>query len=498
MTPLALLRGATLHVAGGAPAHCAARWLVDLGASLGAAADADVHLLAGAAAQLATAARGAVPPRIVAAITPFGLDGPRAGWRSDDTVAQALGGMLWLNGPADQPPLRALGRQAEECAGLQAALGVALALLARARGGPAGQVIDVSVHESVVASLEHVTGRYRQDGSIASRQGSLHWSGAFRIGWCADAPLLLSHLGDWAALREWLIADGAAGDLAAPEWDDEARRRAHAPHVFDVLDAWARRYRRDDLLARAALLRLPFAPLLPVDAQADASWCAVRRSPAPRVPHAAAVLPLDGVRVLDFTWVVAGPLATRVLADFGAAVVKVERPDAPDGDQRRGGLFGNLNRGKQSLALDLRRAADLALARRLAAAADVVVDNFSPRVMANWQLDAAAIHAANPRAVVASLSAFGGGDARVGYGPTVQALAGFSWHMRHPGGAPAGLGFAYADVASGYAAALAIVAALWRRERDGGGTALDLAQLGVARRLLPAAALPDAVGNAAP
>lgn len=498
---MSLLDGVVLHVAGGAPAAIAARWLTDLGAAIDDASRADALLVAGPLDGLdPRALRRAAERRIVAAITPFGLDGPRAHWRSSELVAQALGGMLWLNGHAAAPPLRALGDQAAECAGLQAALGVALALLARARGAAPAQLIDVSLHESVVASLEHVTGRYRHDGTIAARQGSLHWSGAFRAGWCADGPVLLSHLGDWTALREWLLADGAAADLADPAWDDEARRRADAAHVFDVLDAWARRYRRDELLARAALLRLPFAPILPAEPSPDPRWCGVRWSasaPPPVPPPIAPRLPLDGVRVLDFTWVVAGPLATRVLADFGAEVVKVEHPDAADDAARRGGLFGHLNRGKQSLALDLRRASDLALARRLAAAADVVVDNFSPRVMANWGLDAAAIHAANPSAIVAALSAFGAADPRVGYGPTVQALAGFTWHMRHPGEAPAGLGFAYADVASGYAAALAIVAALWRRTR-GGGAHLDLAQLGVARRLVPRGPLPAAAGNDAP
>jgi crotonobetainyl-CoA:carnitine CoA-transferase CaiB-like acyl-CoA transferase len=499
MTRASLLDGVVVHVAGGAPAVIAARWLTDLGAQLGEAPHADVHLVAAPLAALdPIALRRSAERRIVAAITPFGFDGPRAHWRSSELVAQALGGMLWLNGDADQPPLRALGDQADECAGLQAALGVALALLARARGAAAGQLIDVSIHESVVAALEHVTGRYRHDGTIAARQGSLHWSGAFRAAHCADGPVLLSHLGDWTALREWLIADGAAADLGAPVWDDEAYRRAHAAHVFDVLDAWARRYRRDELLARAALLRLPFAPILPADQAAEARWCGVRWSggtPSRRAATTAPRLPLDGVRVLDFTWVVAGPLATRVLADFGAEVVKVEHPDTPDDAARRGGLFGHFNRGKQSVALDLRHPADLALARRLAAAADVVVDNFSPRVMANWGLDADAIHAANPKAIVAALSAFGAADGRVGYGPTVQALAGFTWHMRHPGGAPAGLGFAYADVASGYATALAIVAALWRRVHSGAGAALDLIQLGVARRLLSHGRLSETTGT---
>lgn len=213
--------------------------------------------------------------------------------------------------------------------------------------------------------------------------------------------------------------------------------------------------------------------------------------------------------MLDFTWVVAGPLATRVLADHGADVIKIERTDAPDGPQRRGGLFGNLNRGKRSLAIDLSDARGIALVRELACRCDVVIDNFSPRVMANWGLDAAALQAVAPHLIVLNLSGFGTSGPmaqQVSYGPTLQAQTGFTWHMRRPGGAPAGFGFSYSDMVSGYSAALAVIAALWRRGADGGGCALDLAQLEVLAAMLApllemalgGGALPNALGSGAP
>ncbi|MGD9762336.1 MAG: CoA transferase [Candidatus Binatia bacterium] len=492
--------------AGGAP--LAGRLLGELGGDVReswALDEADALIAAGRPSELRAAGLeptrllDAHPRLIVAAVTPFGLDGPRAEWRACDMVAQALGGMLLLNGLPAEPPLRALGAQAHNCAGLQAALGIALALLARERSGR-GQIVDVSVHEAVVASLEHVTGLFHERGAVAQRQGSSHWSGGFRVGTCADGPVLLSHLGDWTALVEWLKGDGAAGDLSEPHWADDALRRAHAAHVFEVLDAWARRYRVDDLVAGAALRRLPFAPVWPLERAARQSgasgpWLrfaaappaaapgSLRRAPAP--PDAGI---LHGVRVLDFSWVVAGPLATRVLSDFGAEVIKVEHPDAPDGPGRRGAMFGNLNRGKASLALDLRRARGRDVARALIRRCDIVVDNFSPRVMENWELDPEAIAALNPSAIAVHLSGFGraGSRDRVAYAPTIQAMAGFTWHMRHPGGAPAGLGFAYADAASGYATALAIASALWHRARTGCGSTLDVAQIGVVGRLLAA------------
>jgi crotonobetainyl-CoA:carnitine CoA-transferase CaiB-like acyl-CoA transferase/nucleotide-binding universal stress UspA family protein len=468
------------------------------------------------------------PRLIVAAITPFGLSGPRAEWRTCDTVAQALGGMLLLNGHPDEPPLRALGAQAYNCAALQAALGIVLALLAREQTGH-GQAVDVSIHESVVAALEPGEPRMR------TRQGTLHWSGAFRVGQCADGPVLLSHLGDWTALLEWLKADGAAGDLVGARWADEAVRRQQAAHVFDVLDAWAARYTVDALVERAQALRLPFAPVWSVgeaarrlgslgpwltdespastatdvgrqtsDVERDggAARAVDRPHPDPlprgrgsRAPHAG---PLAGVRVLDFTWVVAGPLASRVLADFGAEVIKIERVDSLDGPQRLGGAFGSLNRGKRSMAVDLNDPRGRAAVRELARTADVVLDNFSPRVMANWGLAGDALRALNPQAIAISMSGFGRARAEaVAFGPTLQAMAGFTWHMRHPGGRPAGLGFAYADMMSGYAAALAATAAVWRKLRSGHGATLALAQLDLVRRLLPPAA-PDAAGNRSP
>ena len=96
--------------------------------------------------------------------------------------------------------------------------------------------------------------------------------------------------------------------------------------------------------------------------------------------------PLDGIRVLDFTWVVAGPVTTRILADLGADVIKVERRGSLDFGDRRGGLSGTLMRGKRSLLLDLNDPRGLDLARRLAAVSDVVIDNFSARVMTNLGL----------------------------------------------------------------------------------------------------------------
>jgi crotonobetainyl-CoA:carnitine CoA-transferase CaiB-like acyl-CoA transferase len=560
-----------LDLADESGAFCAAL-LCDLGAGMVTQGDLDSELdvvvLTGRSSDLAQrgldprALAERFPQLIVAVISPFGLTGPRAEWRSCDTVAQALGGMLFVNGQADEPPLRSLGPQAYHCAGLQAAIGVVLALLARRRSGR-GQIVDVSVLESTVGALEHVSSLFRERGVVSARQGSLHWTRAFRVAMCRDGPVLLALMGDWTALVEWLKSDGAADDLCDPRWNDSELRRAESAHVFAVLDAWAARYSVAELVEQAQLRRLPFASVLALGdvvqhpqlwargffARDDHGVSIVRPlarafgeepaantgrgghlaevpaaahsavplppgGPAGRQPARRPVLPspnaarrvLDGIRVLDFTWVVAGPVATRVLADHGADVIKIERFDSPPSGDRRGGWFGNLNRGKRSLAVDLSDERGLALMRELAQRCDVVIDNFSPRVMRNWGLTPAALHALNPRLVIASLSGFGASGPcadSVSYGPTLQAQTGFTWHMRQPGSAPTGWGFSYSDMASGTCAALAVLAALVERDATGRGRAIDLAQLELLASMigplldqaLRGESIPDALGN---
>ena len=204
--------------------------------------------------------RGEWPRLVIVAVTPFGLVGPRAAWVGDELIAQAAGGMVWPNGHPNAPPLPLPGAPATRCAGLHAALGAVLALLAR-RGDGRGRLVDVSLQESATAALEHVVGEWLDHGDAALRRGTLHWNGTFRVGRCRDGEALLSHVGDWTALREWCTADGAAQDLGDPRWEDVDERCRHAGHVFDVLDAWAARYTVAELVEQAQLRRLPFAPV---------------------------------------------------------------------------------------------------------------------------------------------------------------------------------------------------------------------------------------------
>ena len=188
---------------------------------------------------------------------------------------------------------------------------------------------------------------------------------------------------------------------------------------------------------------------------------------------------LEGVRILDFTWVVAGPVATRILADQGAEVIKIERRDSLDLGSRRGGFTGNLFRGKESMVINMSDPRGREIARKLVAVSDVVIDNFSARVMRNWGMDYESLTRIKPDIIAVSMSGFGHTGPQkdyVSYGPTLQALSGYTLLMRHEGKEPAGWGYSYADMSGGYSGALAVLMALWYRRRTGRGQFVDLSQ----------------------
>lgn len=194
--------------------------------------------------------------------------------------------------------------------------------------------------------------------------------------------------------------------------------------------------------------------------------------------------PLEGIRILDFTRVLAGPLATALLADLGAEVVKVEPPQGDDyrhiGPMRAGcsALFTVMNRGKKSLVLDLRQPAAQALARELAATADVVVENFRPGVAERLGIGAATLRADNPKLVYVSVSGFGQTGPlahRPAYDIIVQAMSGLMEATGEPDGAPTLVGEAVSDVVAGLFASWAILAALLQAQRSGQGQQVDVA-----------------------
>ncbi|MEV6926712.1 CoA transferase [Dactylosporangium sp. NPDC051485] len=193
---------------------------------------------------------------------------------------------------------------------------------------------------------------------------------------------------------------------------------------------------------------------------------------------------LAGVVVADFSRVLAGPMASMMLADLGATVVKVERPGSGD-DTRTWGppyvgtmstYYSSVNRNKRSVTLDLDDPADLDLARRLVARADVFLENFRPGRLAAFGLDADTLLAAHPGLVYCSITGFGSGAGadRAGYDFVAQAVGGLMSITGAPGGEPTKVGVAIVDVITGLHATIAILAALRHRERTGAGQRVEV------------------------
>lgn len=227
---------------------------------------------------------------------------------------------------------------------------------------------------------------------------------------------------------------------------------------------------------------------------------------------------LGDLRILDFSRVLAGPLATMVLGDLGAEVTKVERPGVGD-DTRSWGppydttgeatYFEALNRNKSSIALDLSDPAGLAEARRLALGADVVVENFRPGLMARFGLDYEALSAENPGLVYCSVTGFGSGEkgsVLPGYDLLIQALGGLMSITGEPDGPPLKVGVALVDVIAGLFAAVGILAALEHRRDSGRGQLVEVdlfssllaALVNQASAYTVAGAVPGRMGNRHP
>ncbi len=199
--------------------------------------------------------------------------------------------------------------------------------------------------------------------------------------------------------------------------------------------------------------------------------------------------PLAGVTVLDFTRVLAGPWCTLALADLGALVIKIENPKGGDDTRRfdvreelagESAYFVFANRNKKSVALNLAHAEGRAAALRLAARADILVENFRPGVMAKLGLDYETLRADCPGLIYCSVSGYGHASPLsevAGYDPVAQAEGGMMAINGEADGGPLRTGISYADIFAGYNALQGVLAALYHRERTGEGQAIDIALL---------------------
>ncbi|MBT6312938.1 MAG: CoA transferase [Alphaproteobacteria bacterium] len=199
--------------------------------------------------------------------------------------------------------------------------------------------------------------------------------------------------------------------------------------------------------------------------------------------------PLDGVVVLDFTRVLAGPWASLALADLGAKVIKIEHPKTGDDTRRydvlkdrqgESAYFLSTNRNKESLALDIADDAGKAVVKRLVAKADIVVENFRADVMERQGLGYADLAAINPGLIYCSITGYGHSSPNkmmAGYDPIAQAESGMMWMTGEADGLPLRTGVSYADMFTGMYATQAMLGALRVRDRDGTGQHIDVALL---------------------
>ena len=195
---------------------------------------------------------------------------------------------------------------------------------------------------------------------------------------------------------------------------------------------------------------------------------------------------LRGVRIVDFTWIHAGPSATRILSDQGAEVIKVEsdqalaivggaNPRTPRGVGHR----HNWNAGKLGLALNMKTPQGVDIVKRLVSVSDAVTENFSGRVMPSWGMDYDSLRQVKPDIIMMSMSGFGRTGVwkdRVSFGETLQAWSGFTHLTGFPDTDPSGPASAYSDATAGISGAQALIMALIHRNRTGQGQLIDLAQ----------------------
>lgn len=480
------------------------------------------------------------PHAVHVVVTPFGLTGPRRDWLADDLVLASAGGMTWLCGRPDGAPKPPPREQAVQTAGMHAAIAALLGVLARDRTG-SGQLIDISACEAVAATLETGAIGWIHAGRYPVRTGGIYGHVAHRTFPAADGFVAGGYSGSdrmWTDLLAWLAEEGEAEDLLDERYRDPVLRWEARAHVDEVIARFTAKRAAADLAAQGRARALPWAevascadltanpqlrdrrffvtvtgdeeedaqdvgyaweaPGLPRpvtlralrEAPRDAAWNSPgARGRRARLGRAGDHRPLAGVRVLDLTWVLAGPYATKILAEHGADVIKIEsryrqdptrfapsmrlRPGAGPDDS---GYFLNFNRGKRSVALNLRTGDGKRLLRELVPHCDVVIENFSPGVLARWGMDYASLRAVNPDVVLVSMAGVGqAGPWRdaVTFADTLGAMSGLTYETADPSGAPQGLAFGLGDMIAGDAAALAVLDMLAR----GQGGHVDLSQL---------------------
>jgi len=444
---------------------------------------------------------------------------------------------MHLTGTPTGPPVKLFGPQSWYTASLFGA-NAALLSLKRRRITGKGCYVDLSIQESVASTLDRTMIDYFHNGEISGRRHADPSSDSFSVLPCKDGHIQIPILRNWETLLQLMNADGKAQNLLEKKWRRTTYRMNHLKQITDAVAEWTAGYTRHELFELGQAMQFPWAPICTLRDVIVSRQLGVRRffvfaripgsgwinsipglpykfsrfipnvpKPAPRLgQHTQQILELlssdgkddpsvqrdekkpyppansgnvlAGIRVIDFTRMLSGPYATRILGDFGAEVIKIQSRSTAQGVERNDTpYFGAWNRNKRSICLNLNRPEARDLILKLTARSDIVVENFSPRAMANWGLTYKRLRQVKPDLIMASISAMGQTGPwknYVGYAPTFHALSGIIAQSSQSPEVPIEIGNPYGDVIAGLYAAIAILASLEYRNRTGKGQYIDI------------------------
>lgn len=439
---------------------------------------------------------------VVVTISPYGETGPQANDPATDlTLFFASGIARQLTGQVDdlsEAPIRPVGEQSAFIAGLAAAC----AGMNAVQGNQSGASIDVSIHEALATLSMTELARAGLSNKSWERKRLGDGNGATVTilpasdGYAAISP---REEKQWTS---WLKAMGSPAWGTDPRFVSKANRVKNWDALHALMSQWSRQHDKQWIADTAQREHVPSFPLRDVSEHLDTPQMRHRRYyrphdlagkaiQAPRTPFGLSVtssgrrqrppagpLPLSGVRVLDFSWVIAGPTTTRYLAAMGAEVIKVEAPGRGD-PGRESELHTVLGQAKKSIVLDLKKPQAVEVARALAAKSDILIENYATGVMDRLGLGAEALKTVNPDLIYISASGMGrtGPESQaVAYGTLLQCYAGFAGLNRHPDVAPR-IGLAWLDPMCGLMLAFVAAASLWHRQHKGGVARVDFSMI---------------------